>query len=176
MGRIKCPWGDLGRTPGNGVAEMWGKVYVYAGVGWLEEITHRERGSVRNSGAGLLGHGHSLFSLNVFTLLQWQLHFKQLLKLYLGFGGKPKRRGWVPSLDHAEQKENKSRGGEPRWARAKPSCANQEPEVIRKAKTSENAAIMGRESHFLQDSRRGLESILFKSQRAKWLQLTSELK
>lgn len=125
----KNPRKRSSRDVREGLCVCWG--------GWLEEITHRERGSVRNSGAGLLGHGHSLFSLNVFTLLQWQLHFKQSLKLYLGFGGKPKRRVWVPSLDHAEQKENKSRGGEPRWARAKPSCANQEPEVIRKAKTWE---------------------------------------
>ena len=31
---------------------------------------HKERGSVRNPGAGLLGHGLRLFNLSVFTLGQ----------------------------------------------------------------------------------------------------------
>ena len=64
-----------------------------------------------------------------------------------------------------QRRKNKSREGKPSWARAKAPCANQEPDVVRKGKASGKEAMVGRASHFLQDSRKGLEAILFKSHR-----------
>lgn len=158
--------GDLGRSVGNGEAEMWRKACVCVRVGSSGRTAPAEKGNGWETlDGGAFTTQIFIIQLQLISISAMSTSFQTISEAVLGTWGKPKDRAVFHLWIVQTRKRSDSRAGESKWARAKPLWANQEPEATETSEYLQWAG--GRGSHFLEVNRRGLQSIWFESQRRK---------